>query len=513
MIRGSISGLGMLVFLAMIMLFFNLGQIPLLDPDEPVYAETPLEMVAAGNVLSPRIYGEFWYDKPPMYYWLVALSFQMFGENEFAARFPSALLGIGTVAVVYWAGRRLFSERTGWISALILLTSIEYFYIAKAAVTDMTLLFFLTLALLGYLLDKPLWLAFFAGLATVTKGPIGLVFPGAILFFTMLFTRNWKMARTFPWAKAIVIYLISAGPWYFYMVTQHGSAFVETFLGFHNVTRFTSPEHPEGVLWYFYIPVLLVGFFPWSAILLQTVWNSFRHRGPEKRKLIFLQVWAWFIFLFFSISQTKLVTYIFPMFPPVALMMGWYINRLLDRPYVRNILAWPITTTILVVLLAGGFYKVLDMMPKAAAGLWGLEIVLLFLLAGLWYGHFKHRVWTMFYSQVACMVCFSFVLLGLVFPSLAEDFSTRTEAQQFKAVYDQTSPVYVIKFLRPGFAFYSGTYGQEVKGPDDLKAALTQPGRAYAIVRDSDYKQFSEDLRSQIQVVYTGTNKLVLLKP
>ena len=136
----------LVAIIAAIILFINLGTIPLLDPDEPVYAETPKEMIHFNEFLSPRIYGEYWYDKPPMYYWLVTAAFKVFGVSEFSARFPSAFLGLAGVTALYLHGCRLFSKRAAMAAALVLATSIEYFYLGKAAVTDITLTFCLTLA-------------------------------------------------------------------------------------------------------------------------------------------------------------------------------------------------------------------------------------------------------------------------------------------------------------------------------------------------------------------------------
>ena len=108
--------------------FSNLGNLPLFDPDEPVYAETALEMLHNQDFISPRIYGDFWYDKPPMYYWLVAGAFKIFGVGEFAARFPSAFLAVAASILVYLSGRKLFNDRVGLLAALVLATSLEYFY-------------------------------------------------------------------------------------------------------------------------------------------------------------------------------------------------------------------------------------------------------------------------------------------------------------------------------------------------------------------------------------------------
>ena len=126
---------------ALFMIMFGIGSIPLLDPDEPVYAETAKEMLAAGDFLSPRIFGNFWYDKPPMYYWLVAVAQFLFGDSEFAARFPAALMACGTSVMMYVGITRLFNERAGFWSAMILTSCVEFFYMGKAAVTDTTLLF------------------------------------------------------------------------------------------------------------------------------------------------------------------------------------------------------------------------------------------------------------------------------------------------------------------------------------------------------------------------------------
>ena len=187
---------GSLLVLAIIVafnIFFGLGSIPLLDPDEPVYAETAREMIQFNDYLSPRIYNEYWFDKPPMYYWLVAGSMHVFGDSEFAARFPAAVMAFLTVIMLYCSVTRLFNEKAGFWSALVLATSVQFFYLGKAAVTDTTLVFFLTGALLCYL-HKKYWLMYVCmALATVTKGPIGIVFPGAIIFLHILCTGQWRL--------------------------------------------------------------------------------------------------------------------------------------------------------------------------------------------------------------------------------------------------------------------------------------------------------------------------------
>lgn len=509
--RSLIAPLVVLIIAAGIM-FFSLGTVPLLDPDEPVYAETAREMLSFGDFVSPRIYGEYWYDKPPMYYWLVAASFQLFGSGEFAARFPSALLAVLGTLYVYFAGARLFSERAGLAGSLVLASSLEYFYLGKAAVTDITLTFFLTLALLAFL-EKRYYLFYICiGLATVTKGPVGFLFPGAIIFIYLLLTRSFGQLKEMKIPVGFGLFCLTALPWYVAMYAVHGSAFIDTFLGFHNITRFTSPEHPEGVLWYYFIPVLIVGFLPWTALLGQAVWAAVTDGRRQSGPLVFLLVWAAFIFLFFSVSRTKLVSYILPMYPPLAMVVGWYIDRLWDQYRGARYLGWPLMLTVFLGPLAGGMIFAADKyMPALLPGALAAAAVFAVMIAGVWYFAWRRNYDRAFWLKVIGMAAFSVILLTLLLPPAAPAFHSRDIAQAFTTAWDGKSPVYVIKFLRPGFAFYSGVYGQELKN-GELAQTLAVPGKTYFVVRKPDYTGLSESDRQKLTILATTDEKLLLLK-
>lgn len=505
-------GLLLVILLSLLINFFNLGALPLLDPDEPVYAETPKEMFQFQEFMSPRIYGEYWYDKPPLYYWLVAGSYKLFGVNEFAARFPSAALGVVCAAAVYVAARRTFGERAALFSGLVLATSIEYFYLAKAAVTDITLVTCLTLALLCFWNKRYYWAYAFAGLATLAKGPIGLLFPGGILFGYLCLSREFSLLLRMKLGSGLLVYAIVAMPWYWFMYKMHGSAFIDTFIGFHNVTRFTSPEHPEGVLWYYYIPVLLLGFFPWISLLPQTLWNALQERGEKGRLLLFLMVWAAFIFLFFSVSQTKLVSYILPMYPPLAMLVGWYIAQLSERYPKPRPCAWAINLTIMGLLFGGGMLYGLKEMPALAQGVYlQLAVLALMLVAVWWFVWRKDYGWAVG-AKVVAMTAFAAILVGVMFPIAAPEFASKNIATELTRHYDGKSPLYVIKFLRPGVSFYSGLYGKEIKTDDDLAQALHQDGKAFYLIRKSEYVRLSDELRSGAKVLADLDGKVLLEK-
>ncbi len=529
------SSFWVIALISAFIVFLNLGGIPLLDPDEPVYAETPKEMFQFNEFISPRIYGEYWYDKPPMYYWLVAGAYKLFGINEFAARFPSALLAVICVLIVYKSGRRLFNNSAGMASALVLATSIEYFYLGKAAVTDITLTLFLTLSLLSFIEKRYYLFYIFAGLATVTKGPIGLLFPGAIVFVYLAATRNFTELKNMKIVSGLILYSIVAVPWYWIMYQLHGGVFFDTFLGFHNITRFTSPEHPEGVLWYYYIPVLILGFFPWTALMVQAVWNSLRNSRQDFSVLVFLNIWAAFIFIFFTISRTKLVSYILPMYPPLAMIVGWYIDRILlgvhsqssettaresgetkaavsNESVVSRRFSWSAVLLILSALFAGGMLKGLEFMPALQDGVFISAGIIMAMALAVGYLIWKNEVIKAFWVQIGSMVLFAAVLVTMLFPKIADDFASKDIAREFTLNYDGKSPVYVTKFLRPGFAFYSDTYGIELKSDDDLGKVVATGFRAYFVIRKSEYEHLGEKEQQNLTILAEKADKILLLK-
>lgn len=505
-----------LLLVAVSIIFSNLSSVPLLDPDEPVYAETPKEMLQYNEFISPRIYGEYWYDKPPMYYWLVASSYQFFGVSGFAARLPSALLAVCCAFALYAFARNLFNERAGLISAFALVTSIEFFYLAKAAVTDITLTLFLTLSLLCFIQKKYYFFYAFSGLAVLTKGPIGLFFPFVITFLYLLLSRNLAELRRMKVFSGTFLFLLIAAPWYVFMYQIHGGEFINTFLGFHNVTRFTSPEHPSGVLWYYYIPVLIIGFFPWTAVLGQAVYKSLSSQCRESQTLLFFNIWAAAVFLFFSVSQTKLVSYILPMYPALAVLVGWHIDQLWrkQRHYAVRQTTWCVCLAALAASFGVGSYLGVSSLPAIESSAYALIGVFSFLIiATVWFIR-KKNIAMVFAAQVFGMLLLAGVVSYMLFPAVAPSFSSYQAAKQFQSIYDGQSAIYVSKFLRPGFAFYTGHYGRELyfsetKTPDLTKIFALRE-KSYFVLRDIDYARLDKAVREALKIEREVDNKIIL---
>ncbi len=482
-----------LAVVAIITIFFGIGGVPLLDPDEPVYAETAREMLAEGDLLSPRIFGDYWYDKPPMYYWLVALAQTVFGDNEFAARFPAGLMAFLTSFMMYFSVTKLFNERAGFWSAIVLTTSVEFFYLGKAAVTDSTLLFFMTGAILCFL-HRKYWLMYiFMGLATLTKGPIGIVFPGTIIFLYLIFMGQLRTILEMHVIRGLLLYILIAGPWYYAMYVVHGMEFINTFLGFHNITRFTTPEHASRVTIWYYFPVVIVGMFPWTGILIQSIYASVSDsRIDDMRSLIFMHIWWGFVFVFFTICQTKLVSYILPMFPPLAVVVGWNISRMLSKQrHNSTYINWAIGSFVIFTILALGFYIGGKQLPELELGglvLGGITFVLgvgivvfLWLYKDIQLAGALHALMGM----VIMIIAFGFLI-----PEVAPRFSVKNMSAYYLEHAHQDVPLYVDKFLRPGFMYYAHRHGKEMLPQTGAFAeALRDGSHKYIVVRGLEYRR------------------------
>ena len=484
---------GLIVALvAAIILLPFLGAVPLMDPDEPVYGETAREMLAAGDWLSPRIFGNFWYDKPPFFYWLEMISYSLFGATDFASRLPSALAAMATTIYVYAAGRDIFNKPIAALSALLLVTSFGFMYIGKAAVTDMTLILTLTVAMMSFYRKKYYTAYLFCGLSLLVKGPVGYAFPALIMLIYIAWTRQWTLLKEMKIPQGILLAFAVGLPWYVLMYKVHGEVFLDTFIGYHNLTRFAAPEHPGQNSLVFFIPVLLAAMMPWTVYLVPALRRLFKKRDPFRDALQFCFVWAGFIFLFFSFSKTQLVTYIAPMFPPTAYLIGWYWYRsYIERTFPRALLA---ASYVLGLLLLA--CNALPLSPGAEffrpAIVWvsiGLAAALFLPTYFLWHRRFRAS----FIVATVTMICFSWGIFGHVIPQLKSYVTSYDTAQILPDVYDGHSQLYVEKFLRPGITYYSGMYGEEwdpVKNPE-LESLLTQNDKIFLIMTKATFHKLA----------------------
>lgn len=491
--KNSLVIVSIVAFFSMV---WGIWGVPLLDPDEPVYAETAREMIEFGDFLSPRIFNEYWYDKPPMYYWLVAVAQKIFGFNEFSARFPASLMAAGTSVMVYIAGAKLFNERAGFWASLILTSSVQFFYMGKAAVTDTTLLFFMTGALLSFI-HKRYWLMYVCmAFATLTKGPIGIVFPGAIIFIYIVVMGRIDEILRMHVIRGLLLYLVIAAPWYYGMYTVHGMDFINTFLGFHNVTRFTTPEHASRVTFWYYFPVVLLGLFPWTGLFCMSIKASIgESRIEDMRNLVFMHIWWTFVFLFFTVCKTKLVSYILPMWPAMALSIGWYISFVESKMRYNTILwSWIFGSGFMYLLLGIGWIVGAKFLPEVSTSLIILGIITLILgVAMIMSIYYYKDVQLTSFIHVGTGIITMIVAFTFVLPAVADRFSMKTIGETYKSECYSHVPIYVDKFIRPGFMWYTRIPGKEmVPKTNDFSKALQSNDWTYYVVRGLELRRFQK---------------------
>ena len=263
------AALGIIFLLAVPLFFVKLGAAGLVDPDEPYYAVPALEMLKTGTWAVPIFRGEPWFDKPVLFYWMVLAAFKAFGVSEWAARCGSALSGLGGAVALVTLSPAAWRKRGAHVlAAIVLATSLEYAFLSRSAVTDMTLTLFVTLGFLTvalYLESGGLAFATAAGaafgLATLTKGPVGVIVPAIALMAYGLATRRRELLAPRALAVSAAAFVATALPWYAYMVAAHRDLVVKVFLGEENLGRFVNPEHRQFPL--FYVGVLAAGLLPW----------------------------------------------------------------------------------------------------------------------------------------------------------------------------------------------------------------------------------------------------------
>lgn len=350
-----------LPFFFLILIIFSyfafLGHLPLFEPDEGRYAEIPREMLASGDFITPTLNYVKYFEKPILHYWLTAGAFRVFGLKEFSARFFSAFFALLGIFGVYFLAKRLYDKATALTSALVLGGSIIWYVIARVNVIDMEVSSLVSLSLISFFLweagnltgkDRDeyfkthfpkgrFYLAGFYGLAalaTLSKGLIGLVLPGGIVFWYIIGTRRFRLFKRMGMGWGIPLYFLIVLPW-FLAVSLRNPGFAWFFFIHEHFLRYTKGiSHSESSLFY-YIPIIIGGLLPFTAYLIpalkapvKRVWKS---RIREGQAEFFLLLWIVLIILFFSFSKGKLPTYILPVFPPFAVLIGRYIRRCQEK--------------------------------------------------------------------------------------------------------------------------------------------------------------------------------------
>ncbi|MCL2760792.1 MAG: glycosyltransferase family 39 protein [Desulfuromonadales bacterium] len=446
--------------------FFQfLGRFPLIEPDEGRYSEIPREMLARWDFITPTLNYVKYFEKPPLLYWLNSISFSIFGQNELAARLVSAMSGFLTVLFIYWVGRRLFDRRVGLLSAIILGSAGGFIAQARINIIDMLLTFCMTLCLGSFILavketgrSKTFYYYLFyiaAALAVLAKGLIGIVFPGGIIFLFMLFRKRWDILREMRLITGSLLFFIIAAPW-FVLVSLKNPEFLGFFFIHEHFERFLTKIHGRYEPLWFFVPVLIGTMIPWSFFIPAAFRDAWKNRrSGDGEALTYLAIWGVLIFLFFSMSDSKLVPYIMPVFPPLAVMIGYTFSIAIDKG--ASTVKWYAVPLLIIITLIGIGLPIQQYLTKKAAFTLTESIVLgaVFLIQGVLGLVVLHRKEVEKLVLVLSIGAIVYTSIGVnfIYAGLAESKTAKPMGLKVKELagpdaiiasfgYDQTLPFY-----------------------------------------------------------------------
>ena len=499
---------------AMFLSLFRLGAPRLFDVDEAVFSEATREMVIGRDWITPTYNGENRYDKPILFYWLMAASYKVFGVDEFGARFPSACAAVLLICFLFLSVKRFGGGETAPYSALSAALSAYYLVYSRAAVTDMTLTLFITLSLFSFYRSSAegpagnrLYLYgfyLFSALAFLTKGLIGILFPFGIALVYSAVTGGLNGMRKVFSLKGVLLFIAVAAPWYLAEVMRNGREFIDQFFIKHHFRRYTDVISGHRGPVFYYLIVIVIGLFPWISFLPSGIRSALKKKNQFH---LFAFVWLAFVFLFFSLSTTKLPNYILPAFPAAAVLIGAGLSEGNDTWRRYSFLSMGVLSVIMGIAL---LYLDEKYLPKIGVinALWPLLAALIVLAGGalcLYSAFSRHDL----YVPIAgLMAVFLAVLLMRALP-LASDHLQGTLHKYSLYAKDrlrENEGVIVFGMNNPSIAFYSERRILNANSKEDLMSLKNKGMHAVAIskakdvdlLRDSGYTLIESDTRYAI---------------
>jgi len=465
---------GVLMVTAYLLLMMGNGFVSLTHPDEVFYVQSAKEMIAYRSWLTPMIFDAPQFEKPIFFFWLLALNIKLFGLAPFAARFWPAFFAIVGVGVTYWAAWLLFErKRLAFLSGLVLASSFIYLALARAVLTDtvFSILVTITIALFyaGYKYrasaDKWTILAgVAAGLAVLTKGALGIIFPTAVIVIFLLYKRDLAFLKRRGVWLGLCVFLLIAMPWHVVMYQWYGQEFIREYVYNVHIRRVMEAEHTRLDNWYFYLGLMFAGIFPWSFFgppAARLVWRRFKGKLLDRDKLFFPLAWIIGVYIFVQPAHSKLASYVFPVFPAIAILIAYYLDHAL-RQVVESGRAKALTCcgyALAVVLLMGATGAVVAARLFRSfvvdpAPVYAFTILLTVVAVCIFIFNRKRQYFKMLLAHAGVTATLLAVLL-LARPSAEPWVSCKDITDIFKTLDRSNSTVLTSKFYVRGVRFYT----------------------------------------------------------
>lgn len=355
-----------LIVIAAFALLWKLGAGSLAAWDEAIYAQVSKEILSDRDWLTLHWAYQPWFEKPPLFMWITAIFYRLFGVSEFWARVPSALSGITLVVLTYSIGKLAYSKRVGILAGVILLTCYQFISFARFGTMEVMLALFVYLAIYGYLRLKDgkqewwylVWCS--CAVALMVKGAGGIVAPGAIVL-ALVFDRRFKAAIQSKhfWLGLLTALLIVA-PWHILMYVRYGHAFIDEYLGYHVIARSTRTLEGHASSYFYFVGRLLDGFFPWVLLTPFAVVAFVREKVRGRSQSWILPLLTLLVFGVYTLISTRRPWYIVPIYPALSIIIAAFLVRLYETLQARPVSRRIIATAYAVLIFAGGAYTLVS---------------------------------------------------------------------------------------------------------------------------------------------------------
>ena len=511
--------LAALLCAAVIPYFLNLGVSSIWDANEAFYAQTPREMIDAGDYVTPSFNFQLRMNKPVLSYWNVAASYHLFGISEWSERVPIAIGAVAIIATAFGLGRLLGGTIAGLFAALVLAASPRVMLLARRIIIDVHITMWMGLVLFLFALaemrpqQRRLYLCLMyvaAGFGVLTKGPVAVFLP-ALVFFTYLASqRRLGDLRHMMLPTGAAISLAIVVPWYYLLYRVHGWEYIGSFIFGENLGRYASAvgAQSRGVL--FYVPVMLADLFPWSLLIPAAIWWALRD-SRENRIARLLVVWIAVIVVFFSLSGTKEDLYILPIVPAEAALIGAMVAKAVGgetvaRPDDKDraaVFTWSAAATAVLLLVTG------------AGAVWVFAVAARYSVAGAtlvgaaaWVGGgagsvslLRGRRFTSIAAMAASVVVMAWCIVLIALP----DFERYKPVRPFSEIIRSRASIGAIvgsyKFSLPSMVFYLRRPVMEVVLPDHLRAVFYSSSDVYFIMAEDEYNSIKDRLPAETYVL------------
>ncbi len=465
-----------LIIVSYFLLMFGNSAISLTHPDEVFYIQTSKEMMIRQSWSTPYIFGSPQFEKPIFAYWLFIFAMKLFGITAFGARFMPALFGILGVIATYVISFLMFrNKKISFLSGIILATSFIWLALSRAVLTDMIFSVWVILSLgsfyYGYVerSRKNLGIIFsfvFAAIAVLTKGILGIIFPFGVILIFLLYKKELK----FFWSIATVLglgaFFAIALPWHVAMYKQYGGEFINEYWGNVHVRRIFEAEHQKSNTWYFYLMTIFAGIFPWSFLLAPTACVTFKQiqvKRETRDALVFILIWIVWVCGLMQVAHSKLASYIAPIFPAIAILIGNYFYCLGEQKESLTAGVRKLTRVILYIfaacLLAGCIaavffaHRYIDVMqsPITAYVFSGLLFVCFLSL----FIFILQKKYIRVFISISSMTTILLISLIFGFKHAEPWVSCKQICDIFKTVDNSAEPILTSKFYVRGIKFYT----------------------------------------------------------